>query len=167
MTESMVLVGAILILLGTALGFTSYLIDAQVPMHILAAMQQHITSRAMFLLALNLFLLIVGSLMDIFSAIVVVVPLITPIAAQFGVHPLHLGIIFLTNLEIGYSHPPLGLNLFLGSLRFQRPITQLFRASLPFLVILLVALALITYIPDLSLGLVRLLGYADLPVFRR
>ena len=75
-------------------------------MHILAAMQQHITSRAMFLLALNIFLLIVGSLMDIFSAIVVVVPLITPIAAQFGVHPLHLGIIFLTNLEIGYSHPP-------------------------------------------------------------
>jgi tripartite ATP-independent transporter DctM subunit len=167
MTESMVLVGAILILLGTALGLTSYLIDAQVPMHILAAMRQHITSRAMFLLALNLFLLIVGSLMDIFSAIVVVVPLITPIAAQFGVHPLHLGIIFLTNLEIGYSHPPLGLNLFLGSLRFQRPITRLFRASLPFLVLLLVALALITYIPDLNLGLVRLLGYADLPVFRR
>jgi tripartite ATP-independent transporter DctM subunit len=167
MTESMVLVGAILILLGMALGFTSYLIDAQVPMHILAAMQQHITSRAMFLLALNIFLLIVGSLMDIFSAIVVVVPLITPIAAQFGVHPLHLGIIFLTNLEIGYSHPPLGLNLFLSSLRFQRPIMQLCRASLPFLVILLVALVLITYIPDLSLGLVRLLGYADLLVLRR
>jgi len=167
MTQSMVLVGAILILLGTALGLTSYLIDAQVPMHLLAAMRQHITSRAMFLLALNLLLLVVGSLMDIFSAIVVVVPLITPIAAQFDVHPLHLGIIFLTNLEIGYSHPPLGLNLFLGSLRFERPITRLCRASWPFLLILLVALALITYIPDLSLGLVQLLGYADLPVFRR
>jgi len=167
MTQSMVLVGAILILLGTALGLTSYLIDAQVPMHILAVMRQHITSRAMFLLALNLLLLIVGSLMDIFSAIVVVVPLITPIAAQFGVHPLHLGIIFLTNLEIGYSHPPLGLNLFLGSLRFERPITELCRASWPFLLLLLLALALITYVPDLSLGLVRLLGYADLPVFRR
>jgi C4-dicarboxylate transporter, DctM subunit len=122
----------------------------------------------MFLLALNLFLLIVGSLMDIFSAIVVVVPLITPIAAQFGVHPLHLGIIFLTNLEIGYSPtPPLGLNLFLGSLRFQRPITRLCRASWPFLLILLVALARFTYIPDLSLGLVHLLGCADLSVFRR
>src|SRR5262245_66172821 len=95
------------------------------------------------------------------------VPLNTPLAAQFCDHPLALGIIFLTNLEIGYSHPPLGLNLFLGSLRFQRPITQLFRASLPFLVILLVALALITYLPELSLGLVRLLGYAELPIFRR
>ena len=162
MTQSMVLVGAILMLLGTALGLTSYLIDAQVPMHILAAMRQHITSRAMFLLALNLLLLIVGSLMDIFSAIVVVVPLITPIAAQFGVHPLHLGIIFLTNLEIGYSHPPLGLNLFLGSLRFERPITTLFRASWPFILLLLLALITITYVPDLSLGLVRLLGYAEL-----
>jgi len=167
MTESMVLIGAILIILGTALGLTSYMIDAQVPMHILAAIQQHITSRTMFLLALNLFLLVVGCVMDIFSAIVVVVPLITPIAAQFGVHPLHLGIIFLTNLEIGYATPPIGLNLFLGSLRFERPITELCRATWPFLLLLLLALVLITYLPDLSLGLVRLLGYAELPVFRR
>jgi TRAP-type C4-dicarboxylate transport system permease large subunit len=120
-----------------------------------------------FLLVLNVLLLVVGCFMDIFSAIVVVVPLITPIAAQFGVHPLHLGVIFLTNLEIGYSTPPVGLNLFLGSLRFERPIAQLCRASWPFLLVLLCALGLITYLPELSLGLVRLSGYAELPVFRR
>ena len=167
MTQSMIIVGAIIIILGTALGLTSYLVDAQVPMHLLAAMQQHLTSRAAFLLALNVLLLLVGCLMDIFSAIIIVVPLITPIAAQFDVHPLHLGIIVLTNLEIGYSTPPVGLNLFLGSLRFERPITQLYRASWPFLLVLLLALGLITYIPDLSLGLVRLLGYAEGPLGSR
>jgi C4-dicarboxylate transporter, DctM subunit len=167
MVQSMILVGAILIILGMALGFTSYLIDAQVPMHLLAAMQRYITNRLVFLLVLNILLLIVGCLMDIFSAIIVVVPLITPIAARFGVHPLHLGIIFLTNLEIGYLTPPVGLNLFLGSLCFGRSVTQLYRASWPFLLTLLLALLLITYVPDLSLGLVRLLGYTDLPVLRR
>jgi C4-dicarboxylate transporter DctM subunit len=163
MTQSTVLVGAILIILGMALGLTSYLVDAQVPMQVLSAMQRYINSRLVFLLALNVLLLLVGCLMDIFSAIIVVVPLLTPIAAQFEVHPLHLGIIFLTNLEIGYSTPPVGLNLFLGSLRFERPITQLYRASWPFLLVLLLALLVITYIPDLSLVLVRLLGYATLP----
>lgn len=167
MRESMVLVGAIVIILGTAMGLTNYLIDAQVPLHLLAAMRHYITSRAMFLLALNLLLLVVGCLMDIFSAIVVIVPLLTPIAAQFDVHPLHLGVIFLTNLEIGYSTPPIGLNLFLGSLRFERPITELCRASWPFVGLLLLALGLITYLPEISLGLVRWLGYAELPVFRR
>jgi tripartite ATP-independent transporter DctM subunit len=164
MTQSMTIVGAIVIILGTALGLTSYLVDAQVPMHLLAAMQQYLTSRTAFLLALNVLLLLVGCLMDIFSAIIIVVPLITPIAAQFDIHPLHLGIIVLTNLEIGYSTPPVGLNLFLGSLRFERSITQLYRASWPFLLVLLLALGLITYIPDLSLGLVRLLGYAEGPL---
>lgn len=167
MIRSSVLVGAIVIILGMALGLTSYLIDAQVPMYILAALQGYITSRIVFLLVLNLFLLVVGCLMDIFSAIIVVVPLITPIAAQFGVHPLHLGIIFLTNLEIGYLTPPVGLNLFLGSLCFNRPMTQLYRASWPFLLVLLLALLLITYIPDLSLGLVRALGYTAFPALRR
>lgn len=165
--QSMVLIGAILVILGTALGLTSYLVDAQVPMHLLAMMQRYIQTRTMFLLVLNLLLLVVGCLMDIFSAIVVVVPLLLPIAAHFGVHPLHLGVIFLTNLEIGYLTPPVGLNLFLGSLRFERPMTQLCRASWPFVLLSLGALALITYLPDLSLGLVRLFGYADLPVFRR
>jgi tripartite ATP-independent transporter DctM subunit len=166
MSQSIVLVGAILIILGMALGLTSYLIDAQIPMLVLTAMQRYINNRLVFLLALNVLLLLVGCLMDIFSAIIVVVPLITPIAAQFDVHPLHLGIIFLTNLEIGYSTPPVGLNLFLGSLRFERPITQLYRASWPFLLVLLLALLLITYLPELSLGLVRLLGYAELPLFQ-
>jgi C4-dicarboxylate transporter, DctM subunit len=165
-TQSMVLVGAIFIVLGTALGLTSYLIDAQVPQQMVAIMQQYIRSRVVFLLALNGFLLLIGCLMDVFSAMVVVVPLITPLAAQFGVHPLHLGIIFLTNLEIGYSTPPVGLNLFLSSLRFERPMTQLYRASWPFICLLLLALLVITYVPDLSLGLVRLLGYAEFPVFR-
>jgi C4-dicarboxylate transporter DctM subunit len=167
MTQSTVLVGAILIILGTALGLTSYLVDAQVPMQVLTAMQRYINNRLVFLLALNVLLLLVGCLMDIFSAIIVVVPVITPIAAQFDVHPLHLGIIFLTNLEIGYSTPPVGLNLFLGSLRFERPITQIYRASWPFLLVLLLALLVITYIPDLSLVLLRLLGYAELPWLQR
>jgi TRAP-type C4-dicarboxylate transport system permease large subunit len=112
-------------------------------------------------------LLLVGCLMDIFSAMIIVVPLIMPLAAQFEVHPLHLGIIFLTNLEIGYSTPPVGLNLFLGSLRFERPITQLYRASWPFLIVLGLALLFITYVPELSLVLVRWFGYANLPVLPR
>ncbi len=166
-TQSMMLIGAIFIVLGAALGLTGYLVDAQIPQHIVTVMRQYISSRVVFLLVLNVFLLFVGCTMDIFSAIVIVVPLITPLAAQFGVHPLHLGIIFLTNLEIGYSTPPVGLNLFLASLRFERPITQLYSASWPFLLVLGLALILITYLPDLSLGLVRLLGYAELPWWPR
>lgn len=155
MRESMILVGGILLILGMALGLTSYLIDQEVPMRILEAMRSTLTSRLLFLLALNLFLLAVGCLMDIFSAIVVVVPLITPLAREFGVDPVHLGIIFLTNLEIGYSTPPVGLNLFIAGFRFERPMGELYRASLPFLGLLLLALLVITYWPDLSLLLVR------------
>lgn len=156
--ESMVLVGGILVILGTALGLTNYLIDEQVPMKILNFMQTFISSKIVFLIMLNLLLLIVGCMMDIFSAIIVVVPLIVPIARAFGVDPIHLGVIFLTNLEIGYLTPPVGLNLFISSFRFEKPIIQLYRASLPFLLILIIALLIITYVPDLSLLLVRLLG---------
>ncbi len=166
-TESMTLIGAIFIVLGTALGLTSYLIDAQVPQQLLSLIEQYIQHRVVFLLALNAFLLLVGCFMDVFSAIIVIVPLIVPLAAQYEVHPLHLGIIFLTNLEIGYSTPPVGLNLFLSSLRFERPITQLYRASWPFLLVLGAALLLITYIPDLSLALLKWLGYAELPILPR
>ncbi len=166
-TESMTLIGAIFIVLGTALGLTSYLIDAQVPQQLLSIIEQYIQHRVVFLLALNVFLLLVGCFMDVFSAIIVVVPLIASLAAQYGVHPLHLGIIFLTNLEIGYSTPPVGLNLFLSSLRFERPIAQLYRASWPFLLVLGVALLLITYIPDISLALLYLFGYAELPMLIR
>jgi C4-dicarboxylate transporter, DctM subunit len=148
--ESMTLVGAILAILATAIGFTAYLIQAQVPMQILEAMETLISSKLMFLLLLNVFLIGVGMLMDIFSAIVVVVPLIVPIANHFGVDPYHLGIVFLLNLEIGYMTPPVGLNLFISSFRFQKPVTLLYRAVLPFIGLLMVALLLTTYVESLS-----------------
>jgi C4-dicarboxylate transporter, DctM subunit len=154
--ESMVLVAGILVILAAAFGLTNYLIDAQVPMNLLGWMQGAFSSKWTFLLALNVFLLIVGSLMDIFSALIVVVPLILPVARGYDVNLTHLGIIFLTNLEIGYSTPPIGLNLFISSYRFRRTIVDLYRASLPFLGILLAALAIITYVPGLSLLLVHL-----------
>lgn len=158
MKESMVLVGAILAIFGTALGLTNYLIDEEVPQQLFEFVQGNVDNRIVFLLILNLFLLIVGMMMDIFSAIIVVVPLILPIARAFQVDPLHLGIIFLTNLEIGYLTPPVGLNLFLSSLRFQRPILEIARSVLVFIAIMMAALLVITYVPDLSLWLVRALG---------
>ena len=156
--ESMTLVGGILVILACALGLTNYLVDAEVPMRILDAMQQHVSSRLTFLLLLNVFLLIVGCLMDIFSALIVVVPLIVPVALGYGVDPVHLGIVFLTNLEIGYLTPPVGLNLFIASYRFREPVVHLYAASVPFLLLMLAALAVITYVPDLSLFLVRAFG---------
>lgn len=152
--ESMVLVGGILIILGVAMGMTNYLVDAQVPMKLFEWVSQYITSQFMFLVCLNIFLLIVGCLMDIFSATIVVVPLITPVAYKFGVNPVHLGIIFLTNLEIGYLTPPVGLNLFISSFRFKRPILELYRIAIPFLIILIICLLIITYIPQLSLSMI-------------
>lgn len=149
--ESLTLVGAILLILCCALGLTNYLVDEEVPMKILAAMQTFITSKYLFLFVLNIFLLIVGCLMDIFSAIIVVVPLILPIAEQFGVNPLHLAIVFLTNLEIGYITPPVGINLFISSFRFNRPVLELYKLSVPYLILMLIALAIITYIPWLAL----------------
>ena len=156
MRESMILVGGILIILGSALSLTNYLIDQEVPMKILGFMQNHITNKYVFLILLNIFLLIVGCLMDMFSAIVVIVPLIKHIAEGFGIDPVHLGIIFLLNLQIGYSTPPVGLNLFIASFRFEQPVLKLYRATLPFLVILLIVLLIVTYFPALSLFLVKL-----------
>jgi len=158
MQESMTLVGAILVILGCALGLTNYLIDEEVPMKLFALIQEFITSKALFLILLNIFLLIVGMMMDIFSAIIVVVPLIVPIATAYGINPVHLGIIFLTNLEIGYLTPPVGLNLFISSFRFEKPISAIVKATLPFIGILLLALIVITYVPELSLWLVETLG---------
>jgi tripartite ATP-independent transporter DctM subunit len=155
MKRSMILVGGILIILGSAYSLTNYMIDDEIPMIILDFMQQYITSKAVFLLTLNIFLLIVGCLLDIFSAILVTVPLILPIAESYGINPVHLGIIFLTNLEIGYSTPPVGLNLFIASFRFNKPVLSLYRAAIPFLIILIVALMFITYMPQLSLWLVE------------
>lgn len=156
--NSMILVGGVLVILGCAMGLTNYVVDAQVPAKMIEFMRGHIHSKYTFLILLNLCMLAVGCLMDIFSAIIVVVPLILPIAQEFGVHPVHLGIIFLTNLEIGYSTPPVGLNLFISSYRLKKPIPELCRSALPFLAILIIALMIITYVPDMSLALVRLLG---------
>ena len=149
------LVGGVLLILAVALGFTNYLIDAQVPDLALEWVQEHIESKFVFLLVLNLLLLVVGCMMDIFSAILVVVPLIAPMGAAFGVDPVHLGIIFLANLELGYLTPPVGMNLFLASYRFDEPLTRIYRSVLPFLLILLIGVLLITYVPALSLALVR------------
>jgi tripartite ATP-independent transporter DctM subunit len=151
----MVLVGGILIILGSAMGLTNYLIDEEVPMKLMDLLKAHISSPILFLIVLNLFLLVVGCIMDIFSALTVVVPLITPIASAYGIHPVHLGIIFLTNLQIGASTPPVGMNLFISSLRFDKPMSSLILSSIPFIAILLAALALITYLPWLSLALLK------------
>ncbi|MDY0041010.1 MAG: TRAP transporter large permease subunit, partial [Desulforhabdus sp.] len=137
-----------------SLAFNSFLIDQQVPNRILALMQHYVESKYVFLIILNFFLLIVCCLLDIFSALVIVVPLIVPLATSYDVNLLHLGIVFLTNLQIGYSTPPIGMNLFIASLRFERSIVQLSSAALPFLAILLLALAIITFFPQLSLMLV-------------
>jgi tripartite ATP-independent transporter DctM subunit len=145
------LVGSILIILGVAMGLTNLLIDAQLPMQLLQLIESRIQSPAQFLLLLNLFLLVVGAMMDIFSAMVVVVPLILPLAARYQIDPVHLGIIFLANLEIGYLTPPVGLNLFIASQRFNKPMLTLFRSTLPFLLILLIWVLLLTYVPALSL----------------
>ncbi len=149
--ESMSLVGGILLILCCALGFTNFLVDEEIPLKIFALMKEFLHDKYSFLLFLNIFLLIVGCLMDIFSAIVVVVPLIIPIANDFGVDPIHLAMIFLANLEIGYLTPPVGINLFIASFRFKRPITELYKSAVPFLILLIIALAIITYVPDLSL----------------
>ena len=153
--ECIVLIGGVLIILGVAVGFTAYLVDAEVPLRVVEWSQEHIGSRIWFLLALNVFLLLVGCVMDIFSAIFVVVPLIVPVAEQFGVDPIHLGIIFIANLELGYLTPPVGLNLFLASYRFNRPLLEVYRASLPLLAILGIGVLIITYVPWLTLWLVN------------
>ncbi len=153
--DCMVLVGSILIILAAAMAYTSYLIDAEIPNRLLGLMEQYISSRVVFLILLNIFLLAVGCMVDMFSALIVVVPIILPLAQSYDVHPIHLGMIFLTNLEIGYSTPPVGLNLFIASIRFDKPILKLYTASLPFLFILLLVLLIITYVPALSLFLIE------------
>lgn len=158
MSKSMVLFGGILVILAASMASTNFLIDQEVPTRLFTFIQQYIHDKYTFLLLLNVFLLIVGAMLDIFSALVLIVPLILPIAAGYGIDPIHLGIIFLTNLQIGYCTPPVGLNLFLASYRFERPITELYHSTLPFLAILLVTLMIITYLPWLSTILIRFLG---------
>jgi C4-dicarboxylate transporter DctM subunit len=158
MTECGLLVGGVLLILGVALGFTSYLIIAQVPARGMEWVTASIHSPWLFLLLLNLFLLVVGCLMDIFSAIVVVVPLIVPMGEAYHIDPVHLGIIFLANLELGYLTPPVGMNLFLSSYRFKKPLPEVYRSIVPMLLVLLVGVLLITYIPPLTTTLPRWFG---------
>ncbi len=158
MARSMMLFGGILIILAASMASTNFLIDQQVPEKIFEFIRTYIDSKYTFLLLLNIFLLIVGAMLDIFSALVLVVPLILPIAKGYDVNLIHLGIIFLTNLQIGYCTPPVGLNLFLASYRFNKPVVELYKATLPFLLLLLVTLLIITYAPWLSMAIIQLTG---------
>ncbi len=155
MIASMVMVGGILLVLGVALAFTNYLVDAEVPQALFEFMQEHVQSALGFLLLLNLLLLVLGAMLDIFSALVIVVPLILPVAVGYGIHPVHLGIIFLANMQIGYFTPPVGMNLFIASYRFKKPLLELYTACLPFMLVLLIALLAITYVPWFSLAFIR------------
>ena len=156
--ECATIVGGVLLIMGVALGFTNYLIDASIPTRIIDWVQTNVHSKYLFLLMLNLALLVVGALMDVFAAILVVVPLLKPLAAAYAIDPVQMGIIFIANLELGYLHPPVGLNLFLAAYRFKKPMTTIMWATLPFLLILFVSVLLITYVPWLTTGPLRWLG---------
>jgi C4-dicarboxylate transporter DctM subunit len=153
--ESMTMVGGILIILGLSLALTNYLIDTEVPTRLFETISTHIDSKLTFLIVLNVFLLVLGMMLDIFSALVIIVPIILPVAISYGIHPVHLGIIFLANMQIGYFTPPVGMNLFIASYRFERPVLELYRATIPFFFILLAAVLIITYWPALSLTLIN------------
>ncbi len=153
MRDSMVLVGGIMIIIGVSLASTNYLIDAEIPTELFEFIQQHIHNKLTFLILLNIFLLVLGMMLDIFSALVIFVPIILPIAIGYNIHPIHFGIIFLANMQLGYFTPPVGMNLFIASYRFNRPVLTLYRATIPFFIILLVAVLIITYWPALSLTL--------------
>jgi tripartite ATP-independent transporter DctM subunit len=151
--ECGLMVGGILLILGVALSLTNYLVDAQIPDSLIAWVTQSIDQRWKFLLILNLLLLTAGCIMDIYTAIVVLVPLVVPLGYAFGIHPVHLGIIFLANLELGYLTPPVGMNLFFASYRFDKPIAEVFRAIIPLFAALCLGVLAITYMPWLSTAL--------------
>ncbi len=151
MREAMMMVGSVLLIVGVAMSFTNWLIDAEVPNTLFDIVREHIHSKYTFLFLLTLFLLVLGMMLDIFSALVIVVPLILPMAVGYGVHPIHLGIIFLATMEIGYCMPPVGMNLVIGSFRFRKPLLELAVASLPFMAVLFAVVLIITYVPWFSL----------------
>ncbi len=153
--DAMELVGAILVILSVSLASTNIMIDAQVPTRLFEAIRAAVDDRWTFLILLNVFLLLLGTMLDIFSALVIVVPILLPVALGYGIDPLHLGIIFLANMQIGYFTPPVGMNLFIASFRFGKPVMTLYRATLPFFFLLLAAVLIITYVPALSLWLPR------------
>lgn len=148
--EAMAMIGAIFIIILASTALTDFMVNAEVPTKLVTWTREHVDSKVVFLLAINVILLIVGTVMDIFSAIVVVLPLIVPISRSYGIDPYHLGVIFLLNLEVGYLHPPVGLNLFLTSVKFRRPITEVMWATIPFLITMIAALLIITYVPELT-----------------
>lgn len=153
--ESMIMVGGILIILGVSLAFTNYMIDTEVPMRMFETIKSYVDSKWTFLILLNIFLLVLGMMLDIFAALVIIVPIIFPIAMSYGIHPVHLGIVFLANMQIGYFTPPVGMNLFIASYRFNRPVMELYRATIPYFFILLLSVLIITYWPGLSLMLIK------------
>jgi len=155
MCDSMVMVGGILLILGVSLASTNYLIDAEVPTRLFNFIQDHVTDKIVFLILLNILLLMLGAILDIFSALVIMVPLILPVAVSYGIDPVHLGIIFLANMQIGYFTPPVGMNLFIASYRFKKSIISLYRSTIPFMLLLLIAVLIITYWPGLSLMLIE------------
>jgi tripartite ATP-independent transporter DctM subunit len=155
MRDSMVLVGGVLVILGVSLASTNYLIDTEVPNRLFEFIKSHIDSKLTFLMLLNIFLLMLGMILDVFSALVIIVPLLLPIAIGYNIHPIHLGIIFLANMQIGYFTPPVGMNLFIASYRFHKPVTELYAATIPFMFILMLAVLIITYWPELTLYLVN------------
>ncbi len=149
------LIGGVLIIMGVAMGLTSYLVDAEIPSQLLSWVKATISSKFVFLLMLNILLLAVGCLMDIFSAIIVIVPLIMPLGLHFGIDPIHLAIIFIANLELGFLTPPVGINLFLSAYRFNKDMPTIYKATLPFFIVRFIAVLLITYVPIISLGLLK------------
>jgi len=149
------MVGGIILILAASLALTNVIIDAEVPMRLFELIREHVTSKIGFLMYLNLFLLGLGAILDIFSALLIIVPLILPVAASYGIDPVHLGIIFLANMQIGYITPPVGMNLFIASYCFNQPVDRLYRAAWPFMLVLLAAVLVITYWPTLSLMLIR------------
>jgi len=157
-SECGLLIGGVLLILGVSLGFTNYLVDAEIPARAVEWTTQTIHSPFVFLLLLNLFLLVVGCLMEIYPAIVVEVPLLVPLGAAYGIDPVRLGIIFLANMELGYLTPPVGLNLLMSSYRFKKPVPEVLRATAPVVLVLAVGVLLITYIPALTNTLPRWFG---------
>ena len=155
MRDSMVLVGGVLIILAVSLASTNYLIDTEVPVRLFEFVKSKIDSQLTFLMLLNIFLLMLGMILDVFSALVIMIPLILPMAVGYGIHPIHLGIIFLANMQIGYFTPPVGMNLFIASYRFHKPVTVLYTSTIPFMIILMAAVLVITYWPELTMYLVR------------
>lgn len=153
MRDSMKLVGAILLILAVSMASTNYMIDAGIPEMVFDFIRAHISDPITFLLLLTLFLLVLGMMLDIFSAIVIMIPIILPIAMEYGIHPIHLGILFLANMQLGYFTPPVGMNLFIASFRFNKPVMEIYMSTLPFFFILLGCVLVITFWPWLSLGL--------------